>query len=645
MLTVTPATVAVPLHDIARLGKTESSWYHGVLSSPVQMALQQSQETSQAAETSVFPNLKVTSDPNRLPQNEPSISANPKNQSNVAAGANDYRLVVAGHQAWAGVCTSFNGGTTWSSKLIPGFPGDTVTTVLTGFDASADPALYFNSNGTLYYAGIAFNISGSSAVDGSVFVSASYDGGASFNQTVLVARGSRRIFNDKEYIAVDNTLGAFRGRVYVSWTMFGTTTGDIMVARSGDGGRTFSSPVKVSTSVVNQGSLPIVGPSGEVYVVWNDLSNNRIMVAKSSNGGVSFSAPVQVYGYVSLPSPLPNSLFRVNNNPTAAVDDINGKVYVAWSDYRNGNADILFSSSTNAGTTWLSPTKANDDQTTRDQFFPWMAVSQGRLSLDFYDRRLDPSNHLIDVFITQSTDGGANFSANQRVTSVSSNPDAVLFSGGQSFIGDYIGIASSPTMVYPAWTDLRNVGPGATTDQDIFAAALRNRDIAMSLLSSAKTVVYEGVSVSPVRLTASLENLGLSTETSVQVRFLSNGTLVGLNSTVSLSPGSMANVTLDWNTNSLAKGSYALSAEVIDLPGEAVTTNNNYTGLVVKVRFPGDVDGDRDVDIMDIATVALAFGSSPGGFNWNPIADIDNNLRVDIVDVSISALNFGKVDP
>src|SRR5205807_797121 len=162
------------------------------------------------------------------------------------------------------------------------------------------------------------------------------------------------------------------------WTRFTScTTSDIRVAYSSDGGRSFSSPMKVSSSLLNQGSVPVVGSDGTLYVLWNDLSNFQIMEARSTDGGVFFSSPVLVSSYVPLPSPLPNSFFRVNSFPTAAADDTNGNVYVAWADYRNGYADILSSRSFDGGVTWSKPIRVTDDTTTNDHFFPWMAVSHG----------------------------------------------------------------------------------------------------------------------------------------------------------------------------------------------------------------------------------------------------------------------------
>jgi len=65
-------------------------------------------------------------------------------------------------------------------------------------------------------------------------------------------------------------------------------------------------------------------------------------------------------------------------------------------------------------------------------------------------------------------------------------------------------------------------------------------------------------------------------------------------------------------------------------------------GKIIVSKSP-DVDGDGTVTIVDIATMASAFGSTPDKpAKWNIAADIDNDRDVDIVDIAMAASVFGK---
>ncbi len=83
--------------------------------------------------------------------------------------------------------------------------------------------------------------------------------------------------------------------------------------------------------------------------------------------------------------------------------------YLVLADNRNGtpassNTDVFFFRSTNGGSSWVGPTRVNDDRSVaapnrnlptmgnygNDQWFPWIDVNaDGTLALAFYDRRLD----------------------------------------------------------------------------------------------------------------------------------------------------------------------------------------------------------------------------------------------------------------
>jgi hypothetical protein len=67
-------------------------------------------------------------------------------------------------------------------------------------------------------------------------------------------------------------------------------------------------------------------------------------------------------------------------------------------------------------------------------------------------------------------------------------------------------------------------------------------------------------------------------------------------------------------------------------------TSNDCSVLVMSP----DVNSDGKVNILDIATVARAFGSKPGDDRWNPIADMDINETINILDVAFVAKNMGK---
>ena len=108
-------------------------------------------------------------DPFLQRQNEPSLAVSTRNTLHLFGGANDYRSVdlagLAGQSeradAWLGVFKSFDGGQTWQSTLLPGYPLDSspvgMTSPLHGFQAAADPTVRAGTNGLFYYSGMAFN--------------------------------------------------------------------------------------------------------------------------------------------------------------------------------------------------------------------------------------------------------------------------------------------------------------------------------------------------------------------------------------------------------------------------------------------------------------------------------------------------------
>lgn len=168
----------------------------------------------------------------------------------------------------------------------------------------SDPALAADRRGNFYAAGLAFDFSRPPGFESAIAISKSTDGGQTFSGPVYPPPTGVQpnSFQDKDFIAVDNSGGKFDGNVYVTWTSFVSPSGQfpssIFFSRSTDGGLSFSSSIQLSVPGACLGPEPGVGPNGEVYVVYSSgigfspTFPSNILVVKSTDGGVTFGAPV-----------------------------------------------------------------------------------------------------------------------------------------------------------------------------------------------------------------------------------------------------------------------------------------------------------------------------------------------------------------
>jgi Neuraminidase (sialidase) len=128
-------------------------------------------------------------------------------------------------------------------------------------------------------------------------------------------------------------------------------------------------------------------------------------------------------------------------------------IYVVWSDTRNGDRDIYFTSSRDLGKTWAPATRINQDDSKADQFFPAISVSpHGVVDVAFYDRQYS-NNTFNDLSFVTSADGGTTWAKEIRVTERSSDPQYSHHQNGNVFIGDYMDIDSSDACAWPVWVD------------------------------------------------------------------------------------------------------------------------------------------------------------------------------------------------
>lgn len=347
-------------------------------------------------DTVLGPAVTVNRDTAGAPQNETAIAVDPNNPNRVVAAANDYVTRTwscsidgtpcsALGDGYSGTYFSNDGGATWCCNssdpehlgtLIPG-----VQNLAGGpYEAGGDPALAFDSRGHVYYAGLGFN---RASPPNTVAVNkGTFDGSGSLSwgpPTFINPTTSPSTLNDKEWIAADwHVTSPYRDRVYVSWTRFkfnarngSYVQSPIFFAYSADGGQTFSEPQNISGNVqYDQGSRPIVGYDGTVYVIFEGATRLATLdgtyIVTSTDGGATFGKPVKVADLQDVIS-LANTAFRNDSFPAGAAAP-NGDLYVAWTSLLSDSGGLcptrtndgchavtVYSKSADGAATWSAP--------------------------------------------------------------------------------------------------------------------------------------------------------------------------------------------------------------------------------------------------------------------------------------------------
>jgi hypothetical protein len=497
-------------------------------------------------------NVRVNQDCSRRRQAEEVIAINPTNPDNLIVGQNDSRIGF-NH---CGYDFSFDGGKTWGDQIPPFFQfilkdGHTA-------DACSDPTATFDSKGNAYVGGIVFDVV--SAANAIVVAKSNAPIGGAFYHTpngllsfqeyrdnplgVVASDNNPAIFNDKEFIVADATAASPKAdHVYATWTRFNGATGagvggnsPIYFSQSTDGGAHWSSGIEISganaaTCTIfsgeanpnacdqDQGSHPIVGPDGTVYVAFGNGNtpllgiNQHLLVKCPANADcsmkTSWTAPFKIsddFGTQPIgPNPatgcpagrqcLPPNGYRLDDFVEGSLSiDSAGHLFFAWADFRNGGKggspctplsatatppcdnDVFYSFSTNGGATWSPAVNVTPASTfgPTAQWQPWSAVAPDgtRLFIAYYDRHYGNCEFtgcnditLATIFDPRSASPAINY---VRVTT-DSMPNLIPANNPlqAGFLGDYMWVAvdsrGRPNVV---WADTR--GLNGTVEEDVY---------------------------------------------------------------------------------------------------------------------------------------------------------------------------------
>ena len=301
---------------------------------------------------------------------------------------------------------------------------------------------------------------------------------------------------------------------------------------SDDAGKTWSRPIEISGSsptycTANQGpvgpagacdesffSYGAVRPNGDVVVgfmnqqhaaAWESANEfeDQIMTVTSLDGGVHWSAPVHVadledggiaaINFTDYPSNVDvratqtGFQFRTGSWGNLNVDPVTGKVYVVWTDNRDGAHDVanpvtdtnvFMAVSSDEGATWSAPRRVTFGAS--DKWFPWIPARGGTVGVAYQEK---VGTGLYVTRLATSTNDGASWSYQTVSNAVSEADHSVWFRAGapgcatcSTFIGDYIGLAYDTLgRAHITWTDMRRdlsipaIGRSGKAEDDMYA--------------------------------------------------------------------------------------------------------------------------------------------------------------------------------
>ncbi len=519
------------------------------LITPVSLPRTEGCQNTFVGASGTFLNIRVNQDCSLRRQAEEVIVINPTDNRNLIAGANDSR-VGFNHCSYA---WSFDRGRKWGDMTPPFWQ----FVLLDGHtsDACSDPTATFDAAGNAYVGGILFSATGAAA--NAIVVSKSNAGiGGAFYHTpnsalsfqtyranplgVVANDNDLSVFNDKEFIVADSHPASPKAnRVYTTWTRFKDPTGagvgfnsPIYFSQSTDGGATWSAGIEISGANAaictifsgsanpnacdqDQGSHPIVGPDGTVYVIFgngntplpgiNQVLFTKCPAAADCTNVVNWTVPNKVGDLigthpVGIGDPtgcpgrqcLPPNGYRAPEftGMSISADPTNlSRLFVVWWDTRNiapnctgtippatspCDTDVFLSISTNGGATWGAPVNISDaagNDNNTAQWQSWSAVGPtGTLFIAYYDRKYGTceTTGCNDITLVKRVPTGT--LTYFRITTASM-PNLVLANNPlqAGFLGDYMWVAvDSSNIAHIVWADTR--GRGGAVEEDLYYA-------------------------------------------------------------------------------------------------------------------------------------------------------------------------------
>lgn len=217
--------------------------------------------------------------------------------------------------------------------------------------------------------------------------------------------------------------------VHVAWYDDRDGNYEIYHKRSTDAGASWGGDQRLTNDVGGSAWTSLAVAGNAVHVAWTDDrdGNAEIYYRGSTDGGTTWGSDTRL-------STDPGN----SSNPSIAASG--SQVLVVWHDDRDGNAEIYYDHSTDYGATWSGDMRLTNDSHTSQ--WPSVAVAGAMVRVVWRDDR----DGNLEIYYKRSTDGGASWGSDTRLTT------ALLDAGPPS-----IAVTGNP--VHVVWADPRDGNP------------------------------------------------------------------------------------------------------------------------------------------------------------------------------------------
>lgn len=173
-----------------------------------------------------------------------------------------------------------------------------------------------------------------------------------FNRSLnngLTWNGEQRLTNNAE-LSEFPSLAYGDGYLHMVWQDRRFLNYDIFYKRSNDGGLNWENDLRLTTDAASSKYASVYANGPLVQIVWSDNrdGNNEIYYKRSSDAGNSWSGDIRLTSNSS-------------DSDFPCIEGWNSTLWVVWHDNRDGNYEIYMKRSTNNGVNWEADQRITND--------------------------------------------------------------------------------------------------------------------------------------------------------------------------------------------------------------------------------------------------------------------------------------------